>query len=114
MRPDPVNISYQLHVIIKVVLARHVVRWVIVVCADVYDHQVGRLLRFEVPFRGLVAVDFHRPGRGVGSSVPLIYLLTKQRRIRWRSGIPGPWGCPSILDHVGRYLGRPATVSCDI
>ena len=72
--PSLMNAINQAQVAFDVVRAGHVVLGVVVVGAQVDDHQVCRAMRRKVPFGRVLAVECSCASRGVHRAVPLVCL----------------------------------------
>lgn len=69
------NVAHQFHIIVVVVGAGYIVHFVIVVCPNVNDNEICRLLGFEVPFWRILSMDLGSPRGCIANSIPLVYLV---------------------------------------
>lgn len=55
------DVAYQFHVVVIVVSAGYIIRFIIVIRSNVDNNKIGWLLRLEVPFWRILSVDLGRP-----------------------------------------------------
>jgi hypothetical protein len=115
-RPDSMDSVDEVDITLGKFLACDVVLFVVIVCSEIDDYEIGWGLGGEVPTLGLVTIDLVGALRGIGCLIPLVFLEGSRLNMgvfpmsTSFGEVPGHGHCPSILCLLRIFQGRPLKV----
>lgn len=101
------DVAHESDIVVVVVCAGDIVRRVVIICANVDNHQIRWALSRKVPFGWILAVDLVCPPGCVRGAVPLVGLMVSLEDDNGGPGLPDRGDYPSNSGRGGRYRDRP-------